>query len=164
MRAKIAFFGLAAVGIMVGWRVCSFYDGKVADLKEAGVQSYAKSQSGILAQITEERDRLRVEKSDLSKEVGDLKIYHGKDAPPLRKRALILAQQIHDFIKDKKDLDYGQYMGRFSSRVVHMRDDLDQNGQDSEALDKEMTSFRGTIEDVRIIADEIEKLADKLSD
>ena len=69
-----------------------------------------------------------------------------------------------EYIKDKKDVDPAQYLGRFGSRVMHMRDDLDQNGKDSPALDAEMYGFGGKRDDMQKIADEIEKLANHLQD
>ena len=45
-----------------------------------------------------------------------------------------------------------------------MRDDLDQNGQHSDAFDKVMYDFSINYADVRTIASEIEKLAENLPD
>jgi len=57
MRAKVAFFGMAVLGAVTAWGVCSFYDGKVGDLKAAADESVIKAQKGIIDGIKEERDR-----------------------------------------------------------------------------------------------------------
>jgi hypothetical protein len=45
-----------------------------------------------------------------------------------------------------------------------MRDDLDQNGQQSDTFDKVMYNFSSNYSDVRTIATEIEKLAKNLTE
>jgi len=58
-----------------------------------------------------------------------------------------------------------KYEQRFGLRTSIMRDDLDQNGQDSPDFDSAMYHFEdGSYEKVRIIADSIEKLANNLPD
>jgi hypothetical protein len=76
-------------------------------------------------------------------------------------------------MKDWKNTDVGPaansnvmgYLKRFGLRASIIRDDLDQNGQHSEALDKVMYDF--PMDDyyaIRTIADQIEKLANGLPD
>jgi DNA repair exonuclease SbcCD ATPase subunit len=120
--------------------------------------------------VSEERDRANRENGQLTKQVDQLRIYRGQDAPPLKRKALILAQQIQDFTKDWRDTDSPEvqnetvfkYLTRFGLRAQIIRDDLDQNGQLSEALDNVMYNFGYNYKDVRKIAEEIEKLAKKL--
>ncbi len=91
---------------------------------------------------------------------------------PLKKTALILAQQIRDFIKNWKDTDppdirypnIQKYLQRFGLRASIMRDDLDQNGQQSDEFDNVMYHFDDNYQQVRTIASEIERLANKLPD
>lgn len=161
MRAPVAFLAMAVLGSLAGYSLTTFYDGKLFALEDAKERT-----------IAEERDRANRDNERLQKEVNDLKAYRGKDAPPIKKSALILASQIHEYIKDWKDLDdpvrkmenVRRYLQRFGARASIMRDDLDQNGQDSPSLDKEMQAFEWNYQDIRIIANEIEILASKLPD
>jgi hypothetical protein len=122
--------------------------------------------------ISEERDKANRENEKLSKQYEGLRIYRAQDAPPIKMKSLILAQQIHGFTKDWKDTDppnvqsdnVQKYLQRFGLRASIMRDDLDQNGQQSDAFDKVMYNFSGNYQDVRTIASEIEKLARNLPD
>lgn len=108
----------------------------------------------------------------LSKQNDELKVYRGQDELPLKKRALILARQIQDFIKPWKDSDdqatqmqnVEKYLRRFGTRALLMRGDLDQNGQQSDAFDEVMFNFSMTYKDVRVIADELGKLANNLKE
>ena len=112
------------------------------------------------------------ENDKLVKQVDNLRIYRAQDAMPLKKKALILAQQIQNFTKDWKDTDspnvqadnVQKYLQRFGLRASIMREDLDQNGQQSDALDKVMYNFSSNYQDVRAIASEVERLAKNLSE
>jgi hypothetical protein len=124
--------------------------------------------------VSSERDSIKREFDRLSTENEQLRAYRGKDAPPLKQDALILAHQIHDYIKDWKDTDppdqqyhnVQKYVERFGTRASLMRDDLDQNGKDSPEFDKVMFNFYNNYnyKGVQTIADEIEKLANNLPD
>ena len=112
------------------------------------------------------------ENDKLRGQVADLRAYRAQDATPLKKKALILAQQIREFTASWKDTDAPgvqsenvmKYLGRFGLRAQIMRDDLDQNGQHSDSFDKVMYDFSNNYQDVRTIAAEIERLGKKLSD
>lgn len=128
--------------------------------------------AATLQTVKEERDRTNRENDKLAKQVEGLRIYRSNDQIPLKKKALILAEQIRDFTKNWKNTDppevqnqnVGKYLNRFGLRAQIMRDDLDQNGQTSERFDKVMFEFSGSYSDVRTIASEIERLAEKLPD
>ena len=83
-----------------------------------------------------------------------------------------LSRQIHEYIKDWKDSDSPQvqyqnvqnYLQRFGQRTSLMRDDLDRAGEDSSQFDGIMFHFQGSYKEVRLIADSIENLAEKLPD
>jgi hypothetical protein len=164
MKAKIAICGGAIIMLVIGWKMCSFYDGKESHSKDVATQLFER-------QILED-DRSNRDNEKLTKEVESLKVYRGKDAPPLKRTALILASQIHEYVKDWKDSDAADkklenvrhYLNRLGLRASIVRDDLDQNGQNSAALDKEMYGFEWNYQDVRVIADEIGKLANRLSE
>ncbi len=125
-----------------------------------------------IATITAEKDALKDANERLDRVNQELRTYRGKDAPPLKQNALILARQIKEFIKDWKDTDpvekvypnVQKYIQRFGLRTSIMRDDLDQNGQHADSFDKVMYDFEYKYSDVRTIADEIEKLAQNLPD
>ena len=110
------------------------------------------------------------ENDKLTKQNEALRNYRAQDVMPLKKTALILASQIHELIKNWKDTDdYGthsrnvqNFQERFGLRTSVMRGDLDQNGQHSDSLDKAVYNFIYEYKDVRIIADEIERLANNL--
>lgn len=126
--------------------------------------------AATLQTVREERDKALRENDKLSKQVEGLRIYRSNDSIPLKKKALILAQQIRDFTKTWQDSDppdvqrqnVAKYLTRFGLRAALIRDDLDQNGQQSAAFDKVMFEFNDTYADVRTIASEIQRLADKL--
>ena len=149
------------------WFVDHLYSAEIRG-KNAELEQKAET----IRTISEERDKANRENEKLSKQYEGLRIYRAQDAPPLKKKALILAQQIRDFTKDWKDTDplnvqpdnVFKYQQRFGLRASIMRDDLDQNGQQSEAFDKVMYNFSGNYADVRTIASEIEKLARNLPD
>jgi hypothetical protein len=131
-----------------------------------------QSDAATLLTVREERDRANRDNDKLSKQVEGLRIYRSNDSIPLKKKALILAQQIRDFTKDWKDDDPPaiqqqngvNYWHRFGLRASLIRDDSDQNGQQSDAFDKVMFEFTDSYADIRAIASEIQKLAEKLPD
>ena len=61
--------------------------------------------AATLLTVREERDKANRDNEKLSKQVEALRIYRANDNIPLKKRALILAQQIRDFTKNWKDDD-----------------------------------------------------------
>jgi hypothetical protein len=107
-----------------------------------------------------------------SHQIAELRTYRGQDVLPLKRKALILAQQIREFTAGWKDTDaddaksenVNNYLKRFGLRAQIMRDDLDQNGQQSGAFDKAMYDFQHNYQDVRTIAAEVEKLGKNLPD
>jgi len=125
-----------------------------------------------IATVLAEKETFEDENGRLARENDQLRTYRGKDAPPLKQNAQNLVRQIRDFIKDWKDTDSPEktmqniqkYLQRFGLRASIMRDDLDQNGQHSDAFDKAMYDFQYRYSDVRIITDEVEKLAKNLPD
>jgi hypothetical protein len=160
------FFGAVAVLVGVGWLVISLHYSMVMQGKDAELGQ----KNETIRTISEERNKTDRDNEKLLKQISDLRIYRGQDAPPLKKKALILAQQIRDFTQDWKDTDTPgvkienvyKYASRFGIRASLLRDDLDQNGQQSDTFDKVMYNFRGSYEDVRTIAAEVERLAKKL--
>src|SRR3989442_7115278 len=82
---------LVAVGIfiLVDWH----YRGTL-DEKDATIRT-----------VAEERDKANRDNEKLFKQVEALRIYRAQDALPLKKKALILVQQIRQFTKDWKDTD-----------------------------------------------------------
>ena len=127
-----------------------------------------------IAGIKEERDRALRDKAELSHVVEQLRIYRSSGMP-IKQTALILARQIRDFSKGWKDADPPEiryynsqkYLHRFGERAEMVRDDLDQNGQQSDALDEVMKNFMSrndNYQDIKTIAAEVERLANKLPD
>ena len=170
--APVSFF--TCVALCAGLLACGIfsfdqwhYSGTIAE-KDATITA----KDATITSVSADRDSIKREYDRLAAENEHLRAYRGKDAPPLKQNALILAQQIHDYIKDWKDTDPPQitspniqkYVQRFGLRASLMRDDLDQNGQDSPEFDKAMYKFNGNYEDVKVIADSIQKLANKLPD
>lgn len=131
-----------------------------------------KQKDATIDLIKEEKATLIRANDKLTKQVEQLRIYRSRDMMPLKKTALILAQQIRDFIKNWKDTDppdirypnIQKYLQRFGLRASIMRDDLDQNGQQSDEFDNVMYHFDDNYQQVRTIASEIERLANKLPD
>ena len=168
--APVAFCSCVLVLITIA-SIASFYIeerhyvGIIAE-KDAAIVAKEATTSTVAA----ERDSFKNFNEKLSRENDQLRTYRGKDAPPLKQNALILARQIHDFIMNWKDTDaenvkeenVQKFVNRFGLRNQIMRDDLDQNGQQSDAFDHVMYNFSSTYGDVRTIADEIEKLGNKL--
>jgi hypothetical protein len=130
------------------------------------------TKQGQIEQLKDQRDRAESQLRDKTKEINDLKIYRGKDTPPLKKNTLIMVSQIRELIKKwhgPKEAEYQfaeKYRERFGQRVNFIRDDLDQNGEQSDLLDQTLRdwTYYGNegIAQMTIIADEIEKLANKL--
>ena len=155
------------LGIMIFIGVDWHYDGIIND--KNGV---IEQKEATITTVSTERDSANRENDKLTKDNDWLRTYRGKDAPPLKQNALTLARQLHDYIKDWKDTDapnvkemnMQKFLQRFGLRDQIMRDDLDQSGQQSDDFDKVMYNFTGSYEEVRIIADSIEKLANKLPD
>jgi hypothetical protein len=110
------------------------------------------------------------ENDKLTKQNEALRNYRAQDVMPLKKTALILASQIHELVKNWKDADdpgtryhnVQNFKERFGLRISIMRGDLDQNGQHSDALDKAAYNYYPDYKDIRIIADETERLANNL--
>jgi len=156
---------LSFLGIF--WLVNQMYSAEVRG-KNAELQQKAET----IRTISEERDRANRDSEKLSKQVEGMRIYRAQDAPPLKKKAFILAEQIRDFTKSWKDTDpqnvqfdnVQKYQQRFGLRAAIMRDDLDQSGQHSDTFDKAMDNFTMKYGEVQTIATEIEKLASHLSD
>ena len=162
------FFGAVVVLVGVGWVVISLHYAMVIQGKDAELGQ----KNETVRTISEERDKANRENEKLVKQIDQLRIYRGQDAPPLKQKALILAKQIREFAKDWKDTDSPdaqnatvfKYLNRFGLRAQIIRDDLDQSGQQSDVFDKVMYNFGYNYKDVRTIADEIEKLAKRLPD
>jgi hypothetical protein len=139
-------------------------------VREKNEQLVAKQES--IEYLTMRLNIFHKECDRLSKENEELTIGRPKDSLSLKKSALILASQIHDCVRDWKDSDdpstkeknVQNYFQRFELRASAMRDDLDRNGQNSPEFDKVINNFDGSYQDVRIIADQIQKLAGNLSD
>ncbi|SRR6266568_1453847 len=150
-------------GIVIMWHYDMVIHGKDAELGQ---------KNETIRTISEERDKSNRENEKLVKQVDQLKIYRGQDAPPLKQKALILSKQIWEFSKDWKETDspevqneaVNRYLQRFGLRAQIIRDDLDQSGQQSDVFDHVMYNFGVNYKDVRTIAEEIEKLAKKLPD
>jgi hypothetical protein len=128
--------------------------------------------AATLQTVREQRDGVYKDNDRLSKQVEGLRIYRSNDSVPLKKKALLLAQQIRDFTRGWKDSDPPEvkgsngekYLNRFGLRASNIRDDLDQNGQQSDALDKVMFDFDRSYDEIHTIESEIQKLAEKLPD
>jgi len=167
-QAPWHFLGAVVVLVSVGWVVISLHYAMVMQGKDAELGQ----KNETIRTISEERDKANRENEKLAKQIEQLRIYRGQDAPPLKQKALILAQQIREFTKDWKDTDspdaqnetVHKYLNRFGLRAQIIRDDLDQSGQQSDTFDNVMYNFGYSYKDVRTIADEIEKLAKNLPD
>jgi hypothetical protein len=165
----VVFVGILLWAAMC-WRYDAVIDGRDAALHAREAELAQKGET--VRTISEERDKANRENEKLVKQIESLRIYRGQDAPPLKRKALILAQQIKDYTKDWKDTDSPDvqndtvfnYIKRFGLRAQIIRDDLDQNGQQSDTFDKVMYNFGYNYKDVRTIADEIETLAKRLPD
>lgn len=148
-------------GFLVAWNL-------VVASKNAAIETLQISNSTKQSRI----DDLLKDAEKQSHQIAELRTYRGQDVLPLKKKALILAQQIEEYISGWKDTDDGNtqsqnvnnYLQRFGLRAQIMRDDLDQSGQHSDAFDKAMYNFQFNYQDIRIIAAEVEKLGKNLSD
>ncbi|HEV7923765.1 MAG TPA: hypothetical protein VGR14_00305 [Verrucomicrobiae bacterium] len=169
LKTASFYIAVAITGVGVFWLAERHYGATIAE-KEATVTAKDATITTLTVQLSG-ADR---ENEKLTKRVENLSIYHGKDAPPLKANALILAGQIHKFIKDWKGTEQeepqfiSKYMLRFGERAVVVRNDLDQNNEQSDLLDQTMDdwSYHGKsgVGPAKIIADEIEKLANHLPD
>jgi hypothetical protein len=170
IAAPVSFIScvLVCTGILGGgiyWLVDHLYSAEVRGKDAALIQKDSEIQN-----VVQERDANVRQNGKLSKEIEQLKIYRGADQLPLKKTALILASQIRDFTKDWKDTDdpgvryhnVKKYWERFGFRPSIVRDDLDQNGQHSDDFDKAINNYDKDYKDVRIIASELERLANNL--
>src|SRR5579862_2415350 len=100
-KAPVAFFSFVVIAstvvfLGVDWH----YAGTILEKDSTITQKDA-----TIATVLAERDSIKGENERLARDNEQLKTYRGKDAPPLKQNAVILAQQIHDFIKDWKDTD-----------------------------------------------------------
>ena len=164
--------GIIAIGLF--WLEERHYSGTIAE-KDATISrkdAELGQKDETIRTVSEERDSANRENDKLTRDNEWLRNYRSKETMPLKQNALILARQIHDFIKDWKDTDQSdtayhnvqKYLQRFGLRASIMRDDLDQSGQHSDAFDNVMYNFDYSYKDVRTIADQIEKLANNLPD
>jgi len=148
-------------GFLVAWNL-------VVASKNAAIETLQISNSDKQSRI----DELLKDVEKSSHQIAELRTYRGQDVLPLKKKALILAQQIREYIAGWKDTDddniksqnVQKYVQRFGLRAQIMRDDLDQSGQHSKAFDKAMYDFQSNYQDVRTISAEVEKLGENLSD
>ena len=151
----------------IGWAEEWHYSGVISE-KDATIAQKDET----IRTVSEERDGVNRANEKLQHDNDWLRNYRAKDSLPLKQSALNLARQIHEYIKDWKDTDppdlqydnVQKYLRRFGMRASLMRDDLDQYGQDSTNLDRIMWNFQQTYGEVRIIADETERLANNLPD
>lgn len=165
MKKFVVHFAFLAVGALA---VLFLYEKFIIPGKDANLAQKDET----IRTVSEERDAANRENDKLRRDNEWLKNYRSKETMPLKQSALLLARQIHEYIKDWKDTDdpgkkesnIQKYLQRFGLRASIMRDDLDQNGQHSDAFDKVMYNFSFNYEDVRTIADQIEKLANNLPD
>jgi hypothetical protein len=166
--APLAFVFLLLIGGWAGWLV----KGELWAAATAADKNHIQDLDSRLTHEENDNNRLVAEKKALSEEVAGLKAYRAQDLP-LKKKALILVHQIGEFTKDWKDTDdlnkkmenTSNYLKRFGLRASIIRDDLDQNGQNSKTLDGVMYDFHlYNYNDVRTIEDEIERLANSLPD
>jgi len=97
----------------------------------------------------------------------------GISSTPLKKRTLILATQLSEYAanwpKNAEGMSlWASFGGRFGRRIEKLRDELDEHGVRSEALDK----IAGTVFDasqftptsVQLLANELNRLAEKVKD
>jgi hypothetical protein len=148
-------------GFLVAWNL-------VVASKNAAIETLQISNSDKQSRI----DDLLKDAEKSSHQIAELRTYRGQDVLPLKKKALILAQQIREYIAGWKDTDddntksqnVQNYLQRFGLRAQIMRDDLDQSGQQSKAFDKAMYDFQSNYQDVRTISAEVEKLGKNLPD
>jgi hypothetical protein len=129
LKAPIAFASIVVLSLIVAW-------GATWHLAAPLFEEQLKTKQERIDELKDQRDHAE-------SEVKELKIYRGKDAPPLKRQAFILASQIHEYIarcneKDTRELRYvniQRYLQRFGQRVLFIRDDLDQNNAQSDTLD-----------------------------
>src|SRR6266850_2307599 len=86
-RSPWHFIGAVAVLVGVGWLVISLHYAMVMQAKDAELGQ----KNETIRTISEERDKANRENEKLAKQVEQLRIYRGQDAPPLKRKALILA-------------------------------------------------------------------------
>lgn len=130
------------------------------------------SKDSTIENLRTANELLYKENEKLSRQVSELRIYRTDSRLGLKQKALILSQQIREFIAPWKDSDspdtvnanVWKYLKRFGLRASIIRDDLDQTGQHSDAFDRVIDDFQSSYADVRTIAEEIERLAQKLPD
>jgi F0F1-type ATP synthase membrane subunit b/b' len=178
-KAPIAFLAVLIFSIIIAWL---FTWQVVVPEKNEQLntrQEIINQKQSDIDSLSKQLELASEENAKLDRQNEQIRALRGKDAPPLKQEAFILAQQIHDYIKNWKDSDPQQiqyinirnYLNRFGLRASLMRDDLDQNGQDLPDFDKLMYNFDDAVynhpnpyDAVRTIADSIEKLANNLPD
>src|SRR4030095_13107239 len=169
-QAPIAFLAVFVFSIAIAWLLTWNVVVPQKNEQITTKQTIIEGKQTQVDYLSKQLETTQRENDKLSKQIEDLRIYRAQDALPLKKKALILAQQIRDFAKQWKDADSPEvqsqnvfkYHQRFGRRVQIMRDDLDQNGQQSDEFDKVIQNFSSSYQNVITIASEIEKLAKRL--
>ena len=141
--------GTALIGSIIFWH----YFGLVS------------TQEANIHYLTQQRDDAR---SDLAK----LQAYKELYGLPLKRQALIFAEQIHELSQDWKDTDppdlkyhhIQKYLYEFENEGMWIADGLAKNGKRSDELWKQMHKSPDSYNDIRMIESEIQRLAISLPD
>jgi len=162
----------ALLSIGIYWLEERHYDGIIKEM-----DATIKAKEATIATLNSQLSGANRDNDKLIKENEDIKVYRGKDAPPLKKNAVILAAQMHEFLhkwkRNPQDPNSEwQYVNRFDERfwprIKLVRDDLDQNNEQSDVLDNIMHDWvfyaKKGYDQSKTMADEIERLANKLPD
>lgn len=157
--ARIAVGAIAVIAFLAGWLLA--WNIIVAS-RDATIEKWRSA-----AEIADK------ENEKLSKQNQELKSANTDNAMPLKKRTLILATQLTEFVKrwstnaDNMEC-YNEYESRFAYRIEKAIQDFDEAGQHSENLNKAYSSGRHILplrlDRVETVAQELQKLARQLSD
>jgi hypothetical protein len=122
-------------------------------------------------------DQLQKESEKLQRQNGELKTVLTEFVAPLKKRTLILAQQVNEFLQQHKgENDFQalqastiEYDNRFNLRVHKTIEQLDEVGQHSDVLSRLAQSFvvipdPNLLTNVTIVSKELERLANNLKE
>jgi len=162
----MAFGAVAVLAFAAGWLLAWQI---VVTSKNATIETLQTSvtdKTGRIDELQKENERLSGQNKELRSAVAD-------NAMPLKKRTLILATQLAEFVKrwstNKTDAaSYEEYDSRFSGRIGKAIQDFDEAGHHSDTLNKAyQLSFKmipPPLDQIETVSQELQRLAKQLSD
>ena len=124
-----------------------------------------------IEKLSKALDHSDKENEKLERQLSNAKSYQPDTSIPLKRRILILADQLDEFAKDIEAGKTGDpkwmYQERFQHRVEAVRNQLDESGVRSAELDQIVINrawVEQTSERVRLMAGDFRKLAERTSE